>query len=67
MSKITIRVPVIVWTLGDHEQSTDAGVTRVTRPLYFRPVGSEHLVRAGDINPDFAEPLMRVLSKVTRR
>jgi hypothetical protein len=62
-----IKVPAIVWTLGDREQATTSGVTRESRPIYYRPKDTERLERAGWIDPDYAEPLMAALSKITRR
>lgn len=59
-----IKVPRAVWALGDREQSTTSGVTIETRPLYYLPRGADRPVRVGEINPDYAEPLMKVLLKV---
>jgi hypothetical protein len=51
----------VSWVLGDREQSTNSGVTVVTRPLYYRPTGRLHPIRVGAIDPDYAEPLMKAL------
>lgn len=60
----TVKVPRVIWALGDREQSTQSGVTTEVRPLYFRvPGGDGTPVRVGSINPDYAEPLMKQLSK----
>jgi len=61
----TIDLPVVRWALGDPEQSTTSGVTTVVRPLYYqpKPKGGLKMVRVGSINPDYAGPLMAVLSK----
>jgi hypothetical protein len=56
-----IKLPAVAWVLGDREQTVRNGVTIVTRPLYYRPKGSLHPVRVGDIDPDHAEVLMRAL------
>lgn len=63
---VTIKIPAVVWMLGDREQSTTSGVTVVTRPLYYRPKDSLSMIRVGSINPDYAEPLMKVLGKVKK-
>lgn len=59
-----IKVPQAIWALGDAEQFTVSGVTTVVRPLYYRaPEGDGRTLRAGSINPDYAEPLMNQLLK----
>ena len=60
-----IKVREVVWALGDREQITQSGVTIETRSLYYRPNGSKRAVQVGRINPDYAEPLMSALLKVT--
>lgn len=60
---VTIKVPRVVWALGDREQITTSGVTVETRPIYYQPKDGPR-VRVGAINPDYAEPLMKALSKV---
>lgn len=57
----TIAVPIAAWVLGDREHATCSGVTTVTRPLYYRP-SSDHAIRIGQIDSDYAEPLMDALS-----
>lgn len=61
-----IKVPSVIWVLGDREQSTASGVTIVTRPLYYQKGGIGPAVRVGTINPDYAEPLMDALSKAKK-
>lgn len=58
-----IKVPRVLWALGDREQATTSGVTCETRPIYYRPEGAASPIRVGSINPDYAEPLMKALSK----
>lgn len=58
MSGKTIKVPEVIWALGDREQSTRSGVTWLTRPIYYKGR------RVGEIDPDYAEPLMSALLKV---
>lgn len=58
-----IPVPVVIWALGDPEQSTNSGVTVMVRPLYHRTgkeIG-EAMTRIGEINPDYSEALMTAL------
>lgn len=59
-----IKVPKPVWVLGDREQATTSGVSVETRPLYYCPKDAATAIRVGSINPDYAEPLMKALSKV---
>lgn len=62
-----IKVPRIIWALGDPEQTTTSGVTVITRPLYYFPEDVRaRAIRIGTINPDYAEPLMTALGKDTR-
>jgi len=60
MATKAIKVPKVIWALGDREQTTQSGVTRLTRPIYYKGR------RVGEIDPDYAEPLMAALSKVKR-
>jgi hypothetical protein len=60
MSEKLIKVPAVVFALGDREQNTQSGVTTVMRPLYYRGR------RIGEIDPDYAEVVMRQLLKATR-
>lgn len=50
-----IKVPEVIWALGDAEQSTASGVTTTTRPIYYKGR------RAGSIHTDYVEPLMAKL------
>jgi hypothetical protein len=63
----TITVPFVKWVLGDHEQSTNSGVTISTRPLYRRFKGRDgtepRTVKVGDVNPDYADLVMAALAK----
>lgn len=54
-----IKVPEITWALGDTEQHTISGVTKLIRPIYYKGR------RVGEIDPDVAEPLMKKLLKPT--
>lgn len=63
----TIKTPSVVWVLGDQEQqTTQSGITVLTRPLYYRPKAGERAIQIGSINPDYAEPLIRALKKGSR-
>jgi hypothetical protein len=57
----TIKIPPVIFALGDCEQSTTSGVTVLTRPLYYRGR------RIGAIDPDYAEVVMRQLLKAKLR
>jgi hypothetical protein len=59
----TIKVPRVVWALGDREQATTSGVTTESRAIYYQPKNGPRL-RVGSIHPDYVEPLMKALSKV---
>ncbi len=50
MPKI-IKVPEVTFALGDREQTTQAGVTVATRPLYYKGkrIGSLDADHAGDV------------------
>jgi hypothetical protein len=52
-----IKVPEVIWALGDTEQSTQSGVTILRRPIYYKSK------RVGAIDPDYAAPLMKQLLK----
>ena len=54
----TIRVPRVIWALGDPEQATSSGVTVTTRPIYYCQNGASEAIRVGSISPDYAEVLM---------
>lgn len=52
------KKPVVIWALGDREQSTHSGITVESRAIYYKGK------RVGEIHPDYSEPLMRALLKV---
>lgn len=52
-----IKVPAVIWALGDPKQVIVNGVTDTTRPIYYKG----RLV--GRIDSDYAEPLMQQLLK----
>ena len=47
-----IKIPQVIWALGDLEQLTTSGVTVTTRPIYYRGK------RAGSIHRDYASQLL---------
>lgn len=52
-----IKVPQVVFALGDHRQATSSGVTMTFRPLYYKGRC------IGQIDPDYADVVMRQLLK----
>jgi hypothetical protein len=66
LDHLTIRVPEVIWELGDPEQSTTSGVTVTTRPIYYRRPGATETRRVGAIDPDYADELMAVLLQARR-
>ena len=58
---MNIKTPIVIWSLGDPEQSTYGGVNIITRPLNYRPKGATKFIKIGDINPDYSEQLMKAL------
>lgn len=57
MAEKPIKVPRVVWALGDREQSTQSGVTTERRPLYHKGR------RVGELDPDYAGIVFAALEK----
>ena len=59
-----IKIPRIIWSLGDRELTRRHDITVEIRPIYYFPKYALSRICVGSINPDYAEPLMKMLSKV---
>lgn len=62
-----VKVPGVVWSLGDREQYTASGDTVSVRTLYYQPEGAKEATRVGTINSDFEEQLMDALGRASSR